>query len=159
MSCEEALLRLHPFSRFPVSPIHWSIERKSRVTSGAFLPSDFIHTCIVTCIFTSNNGSTKPGWQHYCRSEANYSRISPWELQRLFGFPASLMIPGEAAPLPLGSLLVFAMTLVLTMLNTSCLPSLRFPKLGYEQLPPFTIEPTGSQVKVRKWFTNGDDGM
>ena len=129
------------------------------MTSGALLPPDSIHTCTVTCIFTSNNRSTKPGWRHYCGSEANYSIIRPRELQQLFGFPAGLKIPGEADPLPLGSLLVFYMSLALTMLNTSCLPGLRFPKLGYEWLPPFTIEPTGSQVKVQKGFTNGDDGI
>ena len=54
---------------------------------------------------------------HYCRSEAKYSIISPQRLQQLFGFPAGLTIPGEAAPLPLCGLQVFAMSLVLTLLN------------------------------------------
>ena len=58
-----------------------------------------------------------PGWWRYCGSEANYSIISPQGSQQLFGSPAGLTIPGEAAPLPLGSLLALAMSLALTMLN------------------------------------------
>ena len=103
---------------FHVIYIHQSIERKSRVTGSALLPSCSIHMCTVACIFTSNNRSTKPGWRHYCGSEANYSIISPQGLQQLLGFQAGLMIPREAVPLLLGSLLALAMSLALIMLNT-----------------------------------------
>ena len=71
----------------------------------------------ITCTFTSNN-STEPGWQHYCGSEANYSIIGLQGHQRLFGFHGAFTMPGEAAYLLPGSLLVLTVSSVLTMLNT-----------------------------------------